>query len=89
MRPSAESAPEAAAMDASPPTVPASAAADAAPAPGDEDLLPGGPAPADPPASASPERRAPRTLDPSARAALSFPGADRVICGMTLPVAPT
>ena len=35
-------------------------------------------------------RRAERpTLDPSDRAALSFPGADGVICGMTLRVAPT
>ena len=33
--------------------------------------------------------RAPPTLDPSDRPALSFPGADGVICGMALRVAPT
>ena len=38
---------------------------------------------------ASRGRPARPTLDPSDRAALSFPGADRVICGMALPVAPT
>ena len=38
---------------------------------------------------ASRERPARPALDPSARAALSFPGAERVICGMALPVAPT
>ena len=39
------------------------------------------------PTSRRPPERA--TLDPSDRAALSFPGADGVICGMTLRVAPT
>ena len=38
---------------------------------------------------ASRERPARPALDPSARAALSFPGAERVICGMALPVVPT
>ena len=56
----------------------------------DADLLPGGPPAAPTPRSrGSRERPARPTLDPSDRAALSFPGADGVICGMTLRVAPT
>ena len=53
------------------------------------DLLPGGPRR---PTTPSPTSRRPPerpTLDPSDRPALSFPGADGVICGMTLRVAPT
>ena len=57
------------------------------------DLLPGGPAVEEPPAAGQTGQargsRAPPALDPSDRAALSFPGADGVICGMTLRVAPT
>ena len=59
------------------------------PAP-DEDLLPGGPPAARrSPSRGSRERRGPPTLDPSARTALSFPGASGVSCGMSLRVAPT
>ena len=54
------------------------------------DLLPGGPEPARHTRAATSRRPPERaTLDPSDRAALSFPGADGVICGMTLRVAPT
>ena len=50
---------------------------------------PGGPAPPTRPNPTTRRRPERPTLDPSDRAALSFPGADGVICGMTLRVAPT
>ena len=54
-----EAAPEPGSIATEPPAEPASEPTDRLPAPGDEDLLPGGPAPADPPPPRKP--RAPRT----------------------------
>jgi hypothetical protein len=54
-----EPAPEPEAIATEPPDEPAAELTDQVPAPGDEDLLPGGPAPADPPPTRKP--RAPRT----------------------------
>ena len=84
-----EAAPEPASIATEPPAEPAAEPTDDAPRPATRTSCPAVRRRPIRHRRASRERPARPALDPSARAALSFPGAERVICGMALPVVPT